>query len=124
VELDLNQVHVVEPKVFESLGRRWYKDIAVLTRSKREGSAKDMPERLKLHCNVTTTRLVNPNQLLSEIMSVIPEKQIDFVQKCCTLNCQTQSDFDKMVTQFEVEICQLQKPNLVGVRRQQLKGDT
>lgn len=35
----------------------------------------------KLHYNVTTTRLVNPDQLLSEIMAILPKKNVDFVQK-------------------------------------------
>lgn len=40
-----------------------------------------------------------------------------------TLKCQTQSDFGKVTMQFELEVCQLQKPDVVGIRRQRLKGD-
>ncbi|XP_058379566.1 maternal embryonic leucine zipper kinase isoform X3 [Diceros bicornis minor] len=129
VEMDLNQAHVEEtPKrkgtrVFGSLERGLDKVITVLTRSKRRGSAKDGPRRLKLHYNVTTSRLVNPDQLLNEIMSVLPKKHVDFVQKGYTLKCQTQSDFGKVTMQFELEVCQLQKPDVVGIRRQRLKGD-
>ncbi|XP_073737438.1 maternal embryonic leucine zipper kinase isoform X2 [Callorhinus ursinus] len=129
VELDLNQAHVEDTpkrkgtKVFGSLERGLDKVITVLTRSKRKGSAKDGPRRLKLHYNVTTTRLVNPDQLLNEIMSVLPKKHVDFVQKGYTLKCQTQSDFGKVTMQFELEVCQLQKPDVVGIRRQRLKGD-
>ncbi|XP_069330541.1 maternal embryonic leucine zipper kinase isoform X3 [Eulemur rufifrons] len=129
VELDLNQAHMEDTpkrkgaKVFGSLERGLDKVITVLTRSKRKGSAKDGPRRLKLHYNVTTTRLVNPDQLLNEIMSVLPEKHVDFVQKGYTLKCQTQSDFGKVTMQFELEVCQLQKPDVVGIRRQRLKGD-
>ncbi|KAK2505206.1 hypothetical protein MC885_000031 [Smutsia gigantea] len=129
VELDLNQAHVEDtPKrkgtrVFGSLERGLDKVITVLTRSKRRGSAKDGPRRLKLHYNVTTTRLVNPDQLLNEIMSILPKKHVDFVQKGYTLKCQTQSDFGKVTMQFELEVCQLQKPEVVGIRRQRLKGD-
>ncbi|XP_037653501.1 maternal embryonic leucine zipper kinase [Choloepus didactylus] len=129
VELDLNQAHTEDTpkrkgtKVFGSLERGLDKVITVLTRSKRKGSVKDGPRRLKLHYNVTTTRLVNPDQLLNEIMSVLPKKHVDFVQKGYTLKCQTQSDFGKVTMQFELEVCQLQKPDVVGIRRQRLKGD-
>ncbi|XP_070451925.1 maternal embryonic leucine zipper kinase-like [Equus przewalskii] len=129
VELDLNQAHIEEipkrkgTKVFRSLERGLDKVITVLTRSKRRGSAKDWPRRLKLHYNVTTTRLANPDQLLNEIMSVLPKQHVDFVQKGYTLKCQTQSDFGKVTMQFELELCQLQKPDVVSIRRQRLKGD-
>nr|XP_054113781.1 maternal embryonic leucine zipper kinase isoform X3 [Callithrix jacchus] len=129
VELDLNQAHTEETpkrkgtKVFGSLERGLDKVITVLTRSKRKGCVRDRPRRLKLHYNVTTTRLVNPDQLLNEIMSILPKKHVDFVQKGYTLKCQTQSDFGKVTMQFELEVCQLQKPDVVGIRRQRLKGD-
>ncbi|XP_004677570.1 PREDICTED: maternal embryonic leucine zipper kinase [Condylura cristata] len=129
VELDLNQVHVEDTpkrkgtKVFGSLERGLDKVITVLTRSKKKGTAKDGIKKRKLHYNVTTTRLVNPDQLLNEIMSVLPKKHVDFVQKGYTLKCQTQSDFGKVTMQFELEVCQLQKPDVVGIRRQRLKGD-
>uniref|UniRef100_A0A2K5F146 Maternal embryonic leucine zipper kinase n=1 Tax=Aotus nancymaae TaxID=37293 RepID=A0A2K5F146_AOTNA len=129
VELDLNQAHMEETpkrkgtKVFGSLERGLDKVITVLTRSKRKGCVRDGPRRLKLHYNVTTTRLVNPDQLLNEIMSILPKKHVDFVQKGYTLKCQTQSDFGKVTMQFKLEVCQLQKPDVVGIRRQRLKGD-
>uniref|UniRef100_A0A673VD53 non-specific serine/threonine protein kinase n=1 Tax=Suricata suricatta TaxID=37032 RepID=A0A673VD53_SURSU len=118
VELDLNQAHIEDTpkrkgtKVFGSLERGLDKVITVLTRSRRKGSARDGPRRLKLHYNVTTTKLVNPDQLLNEIMSVLPKKHVDFVQKGYTLKCQTQSDFGKVTMQFELEVCQLQKPDV------------
>lgn len=39
------------------------------------------------------------------------------------LKCRTQSDFGKVTMQFELEVCLLQKPEVVGIRRQRLKGD-
>lgn len=54
MELDLNQAHIEEipkrkgTKVFRSLERGLDKVITVLTRSKRRGSAKDWPRRLKV----------------------------------------------------------------------------
>ncbi|MEJ1277004.1 maternal embryonic leucine zipper kinase [Cricetulus griseus] len=129
MEVDLNQAHMEDtPKrkgtnVFGSLERGLDKVLTALTRSKKKGSAKDGPRKRKLHYNVTTTRLVNPDQLLNEIMAVLPQKHVDFVQKGYTLKCQTQSDFGKVTMQFELEVCQLQKPDVVGIRRQRLKGD-
>ncbi|XP_023571843.1 maternal embryonic leucine zipper kinase [Octodon degus] len=129
MEVDLNQAHMEDTpkrkgtKVFGSLERGLDKVITVLTRSKRKGCAKDGPRKVKLHYNVTTTKLVNPDQLLNELMSVLPKKHVDFVQKGYTLKCQTQSDFGKVTMQFELEVCQLQKPDVVGIRRQRLKGD-
>ncbi|XP_004600299.2 maternal embryonic leucine zipper kinase isoform X4 [Sorex araneus] len=129
VELDLNQIHIEDTpkrkgaKVFGSLERGLDKVITVLTRSKKKGTTKDGLRRRKLHYNVTTTKLVNPDQLLNEIMSVLPKKHVDFVQKGYTLKCQTQSDFGKVTMQFELEVCQLQKLDVVGIRRQRLKGD-
>lgn len=40
-----------------------------------------------------------------------------------TLKCQTRSDFGKVTMEFELEVCQLTKPEAVGIRRQRLKGD-
>ncbi|KAM7319688.1 maternal embryonic leucine zipper kinase isoform X1 [Alexandromys fortis] len=129
MDVDLNQAHMEDtPKrkgatVFGSLERGLDKVLTVLTRSKKRGSAKDGPRRRKLHYNVTTTKLLNPDQLLNEIMAVLPKKHVDFVQKGYTLKCQTQSDFGKVTMQFELEVCQLQKPDVVGIRRHRLKGD-
>ncbi|KAH0503791.1 Maternal embryonic leucine zipper kinase [Microtus ochrogaster] len=129
MDVDLNQAHMEDtPKrkgtnVFGSLERGLDKVLTALTRSKKRGSAKDGPRRRKLHYNVTTTKLLNPDQLLNEIMAVLPKKHVDFVQKGYTLKCQTQSDFGKVTMQFELEVCQLQKPDVVGIRRHRLKGD-
>ncbi|XP_038203693.1 maternal embryonic leucine zipper kinase isoform X4 [Arvicola amphibius] len=129
MDVDLNQAHMEDtPKrkgatVFGSLERGLDKVLTALTRSKKRGSAKDGPRRRKLHYNVTTTKLLNPDQLLNEIMAVLPKKHVDFVQKGYTLKCQTQSDFGKVTMQFELEVCRLQKPDVVGIRRHRLKGD-
>uniref|UniRef100_A0A8C8RI30 non-specific serine/threonine protein kinase n=1 Tax=Pelusios castaneus TaxID=367368 RepID=A0A8C8RI30_9SAUR len=129
VDLDLNQVHVdsgqkkKRAKMFGSLERGLDKMITMLTPSKRKGSARDGPRKLKAHYNVTTTKLLNPDQLLNEIITILPKKHVDYVQKGYTLKCQTQSDFGKVTMQFELEVCQLSKPEVVGIRRQRLKGD-
>lgn len=40
-----------------------------------------------------------------------------------TLKCRTSGDFGKVTMAFELEVCLLQRPEVVGVRRQRLKGD-
>ncbi|XP_067409461.1 maternal embryonic leucine zipper kinase isoform X2 [Emydura macquarii macquarii] len=129
VDMDLNQVHVdsgqkkKRAKMFGSLERGLDKMITMLTPSKRKGSTRDGPRKLKAHYNVTTTKLLNPDHLLNEIITILPKKHVDYVQKGYTLKCRTQSDFGKVTMQFELEVCQLSKPEVVGIRRQRLKGD-
>uniref|UniRef100_A0A8D2J1V1 Maternal embryonic leucine zipper kinase n=1 Tax=Varanus komodoensis TaxID=61221 RepID=A0A8D2J1V1_VARKO len=130
VELDLNQAHLDSgqkrkgTKMFGSLERGLDKVITMLTPNKKKGSAKEGPRKLKAHYNVTTTDLLNPDELLKEIIAVLPKKQVEYVQKGYKLKCQTQSDFGKVTMQFELEVCHLSKPEaVVGIRRQRLKGD-
>ncbi|XP_069820473.1 maternal embryonic leucine zipper kinase isoform X1 [Dendropsophus ebraccatus] len=129
VDLDLNQAHLDSAqkkkgaKVFGSLERGLDKVITMLTPSKRKGCTRDGPRKLRAHYNVTMTHLLNPDQLLNEIVRVLPQKNVDYVQKGYTLKCKTQSDFGKVTMQFELEVCQLNKPDVVGIRRQRLKGD-
>ncbi|XP_068127412.1 maternal embryonic leucine zipper kinase isoform X2 [Hyperolius riggenbachi] len=129
VDLDLNQAHIDSAqkkkgtKVFGSLERGLDKVITMLTPSKRKGCARDGPRKLRAHYNVTMTNLLNPDQLLNEITRILPQKNVDYVQKGYILKCKTQSDFGKVTMQFELEVCQLNKPDVVGIRRQRLKGD-
>nr|XP_033812667.1 maternal embryonic leucine zipper kinase isoform X2 [Geotrypetes seraphini] len=129
VDLDLNQVHLDSTqkkkggKVFGSLERGLDRMRTMLTPSKRKGSTRDGPRKLRAHYNVTTTRILNPDQLLREIMQILPEKQVEYIQKGYILKCRTQSDFGKVTMQFELEVCQLNKLEVMGIRRQRLKGD-
>ncbi|XP_059689555.1 maternal embryonic leucine zipper kinase isoform X2 [Gavia stellata] len=129
VELDLNVAHMDscqkkrKAKIFGSLERGLDKVITMLTPSKKKRSTRDGPRKLRAHYNVTTTQLLNPDQLLSEIITVLSKKHVEYVQKGYTLKCQTRSDFGKVTMEFELEVCQLSKPEVVGIRRQRLKGD-
>ncbi|CAN9510427.1 unnamed protein product [Ophioblennius macclurei] len=109
-------------KVFGSLERGLDKMINMLTPSKKR-VARDGPRRIKAQYNVTLTSQTNPDQVLNQILSVLPEKNIDYTQKGYTVKCQTWGDFGKMTMAFELEVCLLQRPEVVGVRRQRLKGD-
>ncbi|XP_032942368.1 maternal embryonic leucine zipper kinase [Catharus ustulatus] len=129
VELDLNLAHVDssqkkrKAKIFGSLERGLDKVITMLTPSKKKRCTRDCPRKLKAHCNITTTHLLNPDELLNEIINVLSKKQVEYVQKGYTLKCQTRSHFGKVTMEFKLEVCQLTKPEAVGIRRQRLKGD-
>ncbi|KAI7810637.1 maternal embryonic leucine zipper kinase [Triplophysa rosa] len=109
-------------KVFGSLERGLDKVITMLTPSKKRGP-RDGPRKIKAQYNVTLTSHTDADQVLNQILTILPEKNVDFIQKGYTLKCHTQSDFGKMTMQFELEVCMLQKPEVVGIRRQRLKGD-
>lgn len=109
-------------KVFGSLERGLDKMITMLTPSKRR-ALRDGPRKIKAQYNVTLTSQTNPDQILNQILSILPEKNVDFTQKGYTLKCQTWGDSGKVTMAFELEVCMLQRPEVVGVRRQRLKGD-
>ncbi|XP_037327646.2 maternal embryonic leucine zipper kinase [Pungitius pungitius] len=109
-------------KVFGSLERGLDKMITMLTPSKRRG-LRDGPRKIKAQYNVTLTSQTNPDQVLNQILSILPEKNVDFTQKGYTLKCRTCGDNGKVTMAFELEVCMLQRPEVVGIRRQRLKGD-
>ncbi|XP_074022318.1 maternal embryonic leucine zipper kinase [Numenius arquata] len=128
-ELDLNVAQANssqkkrKAKIFGNLERGLDKVITMLTPSKKKRCTRDCPRKLKAHYNVTTTQLLNPDQLLNEIMAVLSKKHVEYVQKGYTLKCQMRSDFGEVALKFELEVCQLSKTELLGLRRQRLKGD-
>ncbi|XP_022061784.2 maternal embryonic leucine zipper kinase [Acanthochromis polyacanthus] len=109
-------------KMFGSLERGLDKMITMLTPSKRR-ALRDGPRKIKVQYNVTLTSQTNPDQVLNQILSILPEKNVDFTQKGYSLKCRTWDDFGKVTMAFELEVCLLQRPEVVGVRRQRLKGD-
>ncbi|XP_048817336.1 maternal embryonic leucine zipper kinase isoform X1 [Lagopus muta] len=129
VDLDLNLANVQssqkkrKAKLFGSLERGLDKVITMLTPGKKKRFSRHGPRKLKAHYNVTMTQLLNPDQLLNEIISVLSKKQVEYIQKGYTLKCQTKPDFGKECMKFELEVCQLSKNEAVGIRRQRLRGD-
>ncbi|KAG7263537.1 hypothetical protein CRUP_013093 [Coryphaenoides rupestris] len=109
-------------KVFGSLERGLDKVITMLTPSKRRG-LQSGPRKIKAQYNVTLTSQTNPEQVLNQILSILPEKHVEFTQKGYSLKCRTHGDFGKVTMAFELEVCLLQRPEVVGIRRQRLKGD-
>ncbi|XP_064498539.1 maternal embryonic leucine zipper kinase isoform X3 [Pseudopipra pipra] len=129
VELDLNLGHMDssqkkrKAKIFGSLERGLDKVITMLTPSKKKRCTRSCPRKRKAHCNVTITHLLNADQLLNEIITVLSKKHVEYVQKGYTLKCRTRSDFGRVTMEFELEVCQLDKTEAVGIWRQRLKGD-
>uniref|UniRef100_A0A8C3PYX7 Maternal embryonic leucine zipper kinase n=1 Tax=Chrysolophus pictus TaxID=9089 RepID=A0A8C3PYX7_CHRPC len=129
VDLDLNIAHVDgsqkkrKAKLFGSLERGLDKVITMLTPGKKKRFSRHGPRKLKAHYNVTMTQLLNPDQLLNEIISVLSKKQVEYIKKGYTLKCQTKPDFGKESMKFELEVCRLSKNEAVGIRRQRLRGD-
>ncbi|XP_077427011.1 maternal embryonic leucine zipper kinase [Vanacampus margaritifer] len=109
-------------RVFGSLERGLDKVITMLTPSKRR-ALRDNPRKIKALYNVTPTEQTNPDQVLNQILSVLPGKNVEFTQKGYTVKCRTWDDFGKVTMAFELEVCLLHRPEVVGVRRQRLKGD-
>ncbi|XP_061762902.1 maternal embryonic leucine zipper kinase isoform X1 [Nerophis ophidion] len=109
-------------RVFGSLERGLDKVITMLTPGKKR-ALRDGPRKIKAQYNVTLTGQTNPDQVLDQILSVLPSKHVDFSQKGYTVKCRTWGDFGKVTMAFELEVCLLHRPEVVGVRRQRLKGD-
>ncbi|XP_031416153.1 maternal embryonic leucine zipper kinase [Clupea harengus] len=110
-------------KVFGSLERGLDKVITMLTPSKKRG-LRDGPRRIKAQYNVTLTSQTSADQVLNQILRILPDKNVDFKQKGYTLKCRTHSDYGKVTLHFELEVCLLHKPEVVGILRQRLKGDS
>ncbi|XP_056136829.1 maternal embryonic leucine zipper kinase [Lampris incognitus] len=109
-------------KMFGSLERGLDKVLTMLTPSKRRG-LREGPRKIKAQYNVTLTSQTNPDQVLNQLLSILPEKHVDFTQKGYTIKCRTQGDFGKVTMVFKLEVCLLQRLEVVGVCRQRLKGD-
>ncbi|XP_064032673.1 maternal embryonic leucine zipper kinase [Pogoniulus pusillus] len=128
-DLDLNPAQVGssqkkrKAKIFGSLERGLDKVITMLTPSKKRRCTRDGPRKLKAHYNVTTTQLLNPDHVLSDLMAVLSKKQVEYVLSGYTLRCQRHWDLGRVSLVFELEVCQLGTAGVVGIRRQRLKGD-
>ncbi|XP_069737208.1 maternal embryonic leucine zipper kinase [Phaenicophaeus curvirostris] len=127
VEMDLNYLDSSQKKrkakILGVLERGLDKMIMKLTPSKRKIFTRYHPRKTKALYNVTTTQMQNPDQLLNELITVLSNKHVEHVQKGYSLKCKMQSDFGKVTMEFELEVCQLNKPEVLGIRRQRLKGD-
>ncbi|XP_027640662.1 maternal embryonic leucine zipper kinase isoform X2 [Falco peregrinus] len=104
-------------KLLENLERGLDRMTNMLTPNKKKLFTRDCPRKVKACSNVTTTQLLNPDQLLSEIITALTKNHVEYVQKGYCLKCETLS------VKFELEVCILSKLGVTGLRQQRLKGD-
>ncbi|NWR81232.1 MELK kinase, partial [Centropus unirufus] len=127
VEMDLDHLGSSQKKrktkIFGNLERGLDKMFTMLTPSKKKLFPRVRPRKIKAHCNVTTTQVQDPDQLLKELITVLSSKHVEYVQKGYTLKCRMHSDFGKVTMEFELEVCQLGRAQALGIRRQRLRGD-
>ncbi|XP_054254333.1 maternal embryonic leucine zipper kinase, partial [Indicator indicator] len=109
--------------IFGSLERSLDKVITMLTPSKKRKCTRDGPRRLKAHYNVTTTQLLNPDQVLSDIMAVLAQKHVEYVLSGYSLRCQWCWQPGRASLVFELEVCQLGTTGALGIWRKRLEGD-
>jgi len=79
------------------------------------------PRKVKASQNISNIARCDPDELLSQLKRITPNKQLLFKQKGYSLRCHTNDDSGKAVLKFELEICQVN--NNYGIRRKRLKGD-
>uniref|UniRef100_A0A8C4V2E2 non-specific serine/threonine protein kinase n=1 Tax=Falco tinnunculus TaxID=100819 RepID=A0A8C4V2E2_FALTI len=104
-------------KLLENLERGLDRMTNMLTPNKKKLFTRDCPRKVKAYSNVTATQLLNPDQLLSEIIIALTKNHVEYVQKGYCLKCETLS------VKFELEVCILSKLGVTGLRQQRLKGD-
>ncbi|XP_070544950.1 maternal embryonic leucine zipper kinase-like isoform X2 [Ptychodera flava] len=133
MEYDLHRVHLEEneskdpgsaKKMFGSFERGIDKMIGLLTPSKRRGSASEEPRKVKAIYNVSTTSTFTADYVLEELKQAVFQSNVHCKQKGYSLRCKKLDDRARTVLTFDLEVCQLPKMDLVGIRRKRLKGDT
>ncbi|KAJ3614293.1 hypothetical protein NHX12_017867 [Muraenolepis orangiensis] len=110
-------------KVFGSLERGLDKVIAMLTPTKR-WRPQDGPRKIKGQYNVTRTSQTNPDQVLNQLFTILSEKEVDFTQNGYSLKCRCPTSLSPVGMVFKLEVCLLQKTEMVGIRRKRLKGES
>ena len=129
-ELDRIHLHLDTPQksakksMFGSIERGMDKLICMLTPKKRLGSSTDGPRKVKATYNVSNTCQHGPDYVLHRLKTVIAERKITSKQVGYTLRCSIMDDWGKIQLAFDLEVVQIQKMNLIGVRRKRVKGDT
>lgn len=131
-ELDRIHLHLDTPcqsrsnkkTMFGSIERGMDKLICMLTPKKRNGSIDDGPRKVKATYNVSNTSQNTPEFILNKLTSTMEQRQVNFKQVGYSLRCSVNDDWGKIRLAFDLEVVQLQKMNLHGVRRKRVKGDT
>jgi maternal embryonic leucine zipper kinase len=109
--------------VFGSIERGIDRMITMLT-PKKKNSMADGPRKVKATHNVSNTCQHGPDYILHRLKTVIVERKIPFKQNGYQLRCNMTDDWGKTQLSFDMEVVQLHKMNLMGVRCKRVKGDT
>ncbi|XP_046852119.1 maternal embryonic leucine zipper kinase-like [Xenia sp. Carnegie-2017] len=88
-------------------------------------SASSHPRKVKALYNVSTTTSKGAQEVVEALQNVL-EKRNGLMYKLSgfTIRCKTMDDRGKVILDFELEVCEIQKIEMIGVRRKRLKGDT
>jgi len=131
-ELDRIHFHVDTPvskgtrkgSVFGSIERGIDKMITMLTPKKKQPGGGEGPRRVKATHNVSNTCQHGPDYMLHRLKTVMVERKIAFKQHGYMLRCCMNDDWGKTHLAFDLEVVQINKMNLVGVRRKRVQGNT
>ncbi|XP_037269662.2 maternal embryonic leucine zipper kinase [Rhipicephalus microplus] len=114
-------------RVFGSIEKGLDRMRLMLTPRRRLGSAAashDAPRKVKVMQNVSTLPAVlTPDQVLDSLRTALLRKGIICKQKRYTLRGKVRDDWGKVQLTFELEVVQVQQPELLGIRRKRLTGD-
>ncbi|XP_038061168.1 maternal embryonic leucine zipper kinase-like isoform X2 [Patiria miniata] len=112
-------------KIFGSFEKGLDKVKDFLTPRKWSIPGHDEPRKVKALYNVSTTSTLPAEQVLEIVYDAVCKSEITVCkQKGYTLRCKKQDFKGRTVLSFDMEICRLPNLDLIGIRRQRLKGDT
>ncbi|CAB4021636.1 maternal embryonic leucine zipper kinase-like [Paramuricea clavata] len=108
--------------IFDSIEGGLNRFIGVFTPRR---STSSHPRKVKALYNVSTTTSKGADEVLQELQNVI-EKRQGWMYKSSgyTIRCKTVDERGKIVLDFELEVCEIPRLELIGIRRKRLKGDT
>ncbi|XP_074647724.1 maternal embryonic leucine zipper kinase-like [Tubulanus polymorphus] len=89
----------------------------------RKKSVVDGPRKVKAVHNVTNTSEYSADHILDRLKSSLCDKKISFKQNGYELRCFVTDDWGKIQLAFDLEVCQVPRVELIGVRRKRVKGD-
>ncbi|XP_075544061.1 maternal embryonic leucine zipper kinase-like [Dermacentor variabilis] len=114
-------------RVFGSIEKGLDRMRLMLTPRRRLGAAavvQDAPRKAKVMQNVSTMPAVlTPEQVLDSLRTALLCKGIICKQNRYTLRGKVRDEWGKVKLTFELEVVQVQQPELLGIRRKRLTGD-
>ncbi|XP_071808435.1 maternal embryonic leucine zipper kinase-like isoform X2 [Asterias amurensis] len=112
-------------KIFGSFEKGLDKVKDFLTPRKWSIPSHDEPRKVKALYNVSTTSTLPADKVIEIMYEAVCKSEITVCkQKGFTLRCKKQDFKGRTTLSFDLEICRLPNMDLIGIRRQRLKGDT